>query len=252
MLFPEYYTSYTDKKLIGKMRYVEISYNAYEVTYDSFAEKLNAIGKMVAAGNINSVRINNGEADINYKNINKIIKKEFKTLLQYELLYKKIRLRAGKITSCEKYMLYPSGSKDDIKGITYIKVIYKTKKGNIEVYIDEEYHKIYESEIPYELYLGWASKVKGYDISTKQTVKVYGYDEPDSSYVQFINGLLKYYTNNEPDSVLRTGYDTIMDTYYSGYIQFNDGTLIEAGRRNIITPENTSVVQIGIPLKEIS
>ena len=38
-------------------------------------------------------------------------------------------------------MLYPSAGNNNIKGITFIKTVYKLKKGEIEVYIDEEYHK---------------------------------------------------------------------------------------------------------------
>lgn len=249
MIFPEYYTSYTDKNLFGKMEYVDVKYNAYEVTYNSFAEKLNAIAKMINTGSINSVKLNNGTTNINYKNINKIVRKEFNELLKYELLYRKMRLRAGKIISCEKYMLYPSDGKDDIKGITYIKVVYKTKKGNIEVYIDEEYHKVYETDIPYDLYLGKASKVKGYNIST------YGkslYDEIDYSYFQIMNGLLKYYTNDEPNNVLNVSYDSIMNAYYSGNIEFNDGTVLEAGRRKVIMlQEDFTIMRIGINLKDI-
>lgn len=246
MVFPSYYTSYTDKKLLSKMEYVNVSYNAYEVTYNSFVEKLNAIGKMVNAGNINSVRINDRETDINYKNINKIVKKEFNDLLKYELLYRKIRLRAGKITSCEKYMLYPSGGNDDIKGITYIKVVYKTKKGEIEVYIDEEYHKIYETKIPYEVYLGKAAKVENYEISTTGTIKFY--DKPDASYFQIMNGLLKYYTNEEVNSSVTVDYDAIMEDYYSNGIFFNDGTWLAAGRKKVTMPENIKAIQIGINL----
>lgn len=246
MTFPKYYTSYTDKKLFGSMEYVGASYNAYEVTYDSFVEKLHAVGKMVAAGGANSVRLSDREADLNYKNINKIIKKEFKDLLEHELLYRKIRLRARKIISCEKYMLYPSSGKDDIKAITYIKVVYKNKKGNIEVYLDEEYHKIYEFQIPYTLYLGKAAKMKVYKVSTAETALSEAYDSPDASYFQVINGILTYYTSGEPNNMLKVDYDSIMGTYYSGEIMFSDGTSIKAGRTDIVTSDGITVIQVGI------
>lgn len=243
MVFPEYYTSYTDKKLLERVEYVDISYNAYEVVYNSFAEKLNAIGKMSYLGNINSVKIDNREIVLNYKNINTIIKKEFKKLSKYGLLYnERIRLRKGKIILCEKYIIYPSGGKDDIKGVTYIKVVYKTKKGNIEVYIDEEYHKIYAVQMPYDLYLGYASKIKDYGISTNESV--FGYDEIDSSYFEFINGLLKYYYNNKPSAEIN--YYTILDAYYSGGLICDNGIVLEAGRRKFITSEGFEVMQIGI------
>lgn len=38
MVLPGYYTSYKDKQLLDKMEYINASYNAYEVSYTSFAE----------------------------------------------------------------------------------------------------------------------------------------------------------------------------------------------------------------------
>ena len=122
MVLPGYYTDYTDKKLLDKTEYVNASYDAYEVSYTSFVEKIKAIGKITSDSNsYNSVKINDNS--ISYKNINKIIRKEFNVLYKCGVLKRKIRLRAGKISSCEKYMLYPSAGNNNIKGITFIKTV---------------------------------------------------------------------------------------------------------------------------------
>jgi len=127
---PEYFKDYTDKQLFNKTEYITARYDAYEVTYTSFAEKIRAIGRITNSGTgYNSVKIN--DADFDYKYINKIIRKEFNTLYKCGVLGKKIRLRAKKMVSCEKYMLYPSVEKSNLKGISFIKAVYKFKNGKV-------------------------------------------------------------------------------------------------------------------------
>jgi len=287
MYFPVYYTSYSDKRILDKMEYIDVSYNAYKVTYASFQEKLKAIGQFANTGNgINSVRVNDKDmiSGSGYKKINKIVAKEFNELYKCGVVGKKYHMRAGHITSCEKYIMYPSGSKNDIKGITYIKVIYKTKKGKIEVYIDEEYHKIYELEMPYKMYQAGITKIlKEEDIKKYTTVyaeeenkkskagytdtKIYNkklqpflHDIYYDPYYWFIEGLLEYYDfniiNGRTDisnvPYASTGQDIdATEVYLSGYIRFSDGTAIEAGRQDIFVLQDTEYVQIGIRLADM-
>lgn len=208
-------------------------------------QKIRAIGKITNSGaSYNSVKINDTNTD--YKNINKIIRKEFNTLYKCGVLRRKIRLRAGKITSCEKYMLYPSAGQDNIKGITFIKTIYKLKKGEIEVYIDEEYHKIYDFVIPYALYTVDtikklnAAETDGY----KQVYDVGKYIEP---YYVFLENLFKYFNYNISNNALLFSQSDIDNVYNNGAIQFEDGTLVEAGRWNYI--DLKEYMHIGINLK---
>ena len=228
MVLPGYYTDYTDKKLLDKMEYINASYDAYEVSYTSFVEKIKAIGKITSAGNnYNSVKINDNS--ISYKNINKIIRKEFNVLYKCGVLKRKIRLRAGKITSCEKYMLYPSAGNNNIKGITFIKTVYKLKKGEIEVYIDEEYHKIYDFTIPYELYIEAGNEVvnntksQSYDYVKKSPE----YTEP---YYTFLECLFNYFNYNISGNTIVFKQTDINNVYSAGFIEFEDGTIVEVGR----------------------
>lgn len=245
MVLPGYYTDYTDKKLLDKTEYVNASYDAYEVSYTSFVEKIKAIGKITSDSNsYNSVKINDNS--ISYKNINKIIRKEFNVLYKCGVLKRKIRLRAGKISSCEKYMLYPSAGNNNIKGITFIKTVYKLKKGDIEVYIDEEYHKIYDFTIPYELYIPVKNKV----INVSQS-KEYDYTKESPEYTEtyytFLENLFNYFNYNISGNTIIFKQSDIDNVYSGGVIIFEDGTMVETGRWSYTDLKD--YVHIGINLK---
>lgn len=252
VLSPEYFTAYTDKKLLNKTEYINSSYNAYEVTYTSFTEKVKAIGRITNNdGYYNSVKIN--DADFDYKYINKIIRKEFNDLYKCGVLQRKLRLRANKISSCEKYMLYPSVEKDNIKGISFIKAVYKLKKGIIEVYIDEEYHKIYELVIPYELYKNKIITTdSGIVMQSTYSYSVGGIEEKyEDPYYSFIVNLMEYYYGAEAAGSISLS-QCIDNVYYNGFMEFGDGIEVETGRwvySDMQDSEYGEYVHIGINLK---
>lgn len=246
VISPEYFKNYTDRQLFNKTEYINAGYYAYEVTYTSFAEKIKAIGRITNSGTeYNSVKIN--DADFDYKYINKIIRKEFNTLYKCGVLYRKIRLRAKKIVSCEKYMLYPSVERSNLKGISFIKAVYKLKNGIIEVYIDEEYHKIYDFIIPYSLYYKPETKAQAVtetvifkDISANDKYST------DPFYKDMVN-LLGYYDYNTSGGMLLSQY--IESVYYNGVIEFDDGTIVEMGRSDYWEAPGVMYCHIGINLK---
>lgn len=261
IIFPEYYTSYTDKKLLNKTEYIDVSYNTYEVTYSSFAEKLNAIGKAENNGNsITQVKINSSKTFSDYKKINKIIQKEFNDLYTCGVLGKKFRLYAKRITLCDKYMMYPSDSKNNLKGITYIKVVYKTKKGKIKVYIDEEYQKIYELEIPFKMYepaiIKYCTEYKGkygktcYPDSSisDSTTSSYILDKAYyDSYYSFIEAMIIYYDIFKNNILVSQNTDTL-GIYPNAHISFTDGTTLEISRIQVNTMSGRTYIKLGINL----
>lgn len=246
LISPEYFKEYTDRQLFNKTEYINASYDAYEVTYTSFAEKIKAIGRITNSGTgYNSVKIN--DADFDYKYINKITRKEFNTLYKCGVLHRKIQLRAKKIVSCEKYMLYPSVERSNLKGISFIKVVYKLKKGIIEVYIDEEYHKIYDFIIPFELYYKQETKIQAVagtvvykDLSASDKYS-------DGTYYNDIVNLLEYYDYNTSGGILLSQF--IESVYYNGVIEFADGTTIETGKMVYTETTGRQYCHIGIHLK---
>ncbi len=234
---PEYFKKYTDRQLFNRTEYINASYDAYEVTYTSFAEKVKAIGRITNSGTgYNSVKIN--DADFDYKYINKIIRKEFNTLYKCGVLYSKIQLRAKKIVSCEKYMLYPSVERSNLKGISFIKAVYK---------LNEEYHKIYDFVIPYELYYKQETKV--YTVAGTVMYKdVYIGEKYDATpYYDDMVNLLKYYDYNTSGGILLSQF--IESVYYNGVIAFDDGTTIETGRTEYQETTGGQYCHIGIHLK---
>ncbi|MCI9077679.1 MAG: hypothetical protein HFH68_01980 [Lachnospiraceae bacterium] len=250
---PGYFKNYTDRQLFNKIEYISAGYDTYEVIYTSFAEKIRAIGRITNSGTgYNSVKIN--DADFDYKYINKIIRKEFNVLYKCGVLQRKIRPKAKKMVSCEKYILYPSVEKSDLKGISFIKAVYKLKKGIIEVYIDEEYHKIYDFIIPFPLYQIQKVHVQVQKEKAKKfagTVTytdVYSKDEyVINTYYDDMVNLLEYYDYNASGSILLSKY--IDNVFYNGVIEFDDGTAIETGKWNYIETSGTEYYHIGINLK---
>ena len=244
---PEYFKRYTDRQLFNKTEYISASYDAYEVSYTSFAEKIKAIGMITGSGaGYNSVKIN--DADFDYKYINKIIRKEFNVLYKCGLLERKVKLLAKKMYSCEKYMLYPSVESSNLKGITFIKAVYKLKKGTVEVYIDEEYHKIYDFIIPFSMCHKQGIQVQKvtdtYVYSGIQAQKKYSVDP----YYTYMVNLLKYYDYNTPGNMLLS--QSIESVYYEGVIRFDDGTTVQAGRWEYVEVQGGECYyHIGIDLK---
>lgn len=246
MAFPKYFSLYNDSRILDKAEYVDINSDMYEISYTSFKDKLNAVARCTGSGNeLYSVKINDAGFNDDRKSINKIIKDEFNVLYNIGVLPVKIKLYAGKISLCETYTLYSSDDKNGIKGIVYKKIIYKTKRGNIVVYIDEEYHKIYEMIIPIAAFLpkDILSANMVYDNGSNYAINEMGYKTKEDSYIieylyKVINGLFKYY--NVYGSIIEN-YDTDNENYFMGIIQFEDGSILEIEKEIEGTTDSGSI-----------
>ncbi len=227
MIFPKYFNSYRDSQILNKTEYININSDMYEVSYTSFADKLNAIARCRNFGiELHSVKINDTGFRVDNKNINKIVKKELNSLYKLGVLCKKIKLNAKNISSCETFTLYTSDTKNGIKGIVYRKIIYKRKKGEITIYFDEEYHKIYEMALPISLYFPKSTSKTPKQIYKYKSVAASIYDT-DNNYSNLlyatIDGFFSYYNvtgNIEANSIEQSSPN------YIGIITFNDGSAL--------------------------
>lgn len=225
MIFPKYFNLYRDSRILNKTEYINVNNDMYEVSYTSFADKLNAIARCRNFGNeLHSVKINDTGFHIDSKSINKIIKKEFNTLFELGAVCKKIKPTAKKMASCETYALYASDNKNGIKGIVYRKIVYNMKKGKITVYFDEEYHKIYEMILPISLYFP-----KNTSVSYSQTYKenptpktIYDTDNYSNLLYATIDGFFYYY--DVTGSIQKSMYQ--LEPNYIGIVSFHDDSAL--------------------------
>ncbi|MDE6566476.1 MAG: hypothetical protein K2K70_01945 [Lachnospiraceae bacterium] len=142
--FPEYYCAYTDKDTLNNMVTTDIKIQTYETAYTSFAEKIHALTQARDSGNmLSAVRMNETEINPSRKEMTKIVREEFKKMKENQLILTAYKPKAKNMKLCERYTIYVASEQDSMKGISCWKVEYKSKKRNITLYLDEEYHKIY-------------------------------------------------------------------------------------------------------------
>lgn len=253
MICPKYFNLYRDSRILNKTEYINVNTDMYEVSYTSFTDKLNAIARCMEEGKeIRAVKINDTGFSIDNQTINKIVKKEFNSLYKSGGLLKKIKLYAKKISSCETYTLYTVDTKDGIKGIVYRKVVYKTKKGDIVVYFDEEYHKIYEMTVPISLYypknMYEMSDSNKKVLPTSAKTSVSGTDINYSQFrYQIIGGIFEYYNVFDKNSI---DYNYQPNLLCAGLVIFNDGCILEI-RGELISLSDTPSIKLGVNLGEL-
>ena len=263
MIFPKYFNLYRDSKILNKTEYINVNNDMYEVSYTSFTDKLNAIAKCRVFGiEIHSVKINDTGFSVDNKSINKIVKKEFNSLYQSGALYKKIKLNASKISSCETFTLYTSDTKNGIKGIVYRKIVYKKKAGDITVYFDEEYHKIYEIILPLSLYFPKNTSVTPTQIYKEMSNSIY---DTDSNYFSNLlyatmDGFFSYYNvtgdiqenrfyPSKPNCIGSITFDDDSVITLEG-ITFQDSSSLSEDGKSPNLSDNLSI-KIGINLGDI-
>lgn len=261
MLGPKYFNLYRDNRILNKTEYINVNTDMYEVSYTSFTDKLNAIARCMEEGKeIRAVKINDTGFNIDNQTINKIVKKEFKSLYKSGGLLKKIKLHAKEISSCETYTLYTVDPKDGIKGIVYRKVVYKTKKGDIVVCFDEEYHKIYGIIVPVSLY--YPENIYEMSDNTKEVSSIpatHSVSGTDINYSRFrykiMGGIFLYYNlfENSSIDVFNNdfyGYDYQPNLLCAGLVSFRDGRVLEI-RGELISLSDTPSIKLGINLGEL-
>ncbi len=165
MYFPKYLNAFFDEKTLNNVTRRNLNLKTYEISYNSFYEKLHAIARCKKE-ELHVVAVQEAEAKKEKEKITKIIQREIDLLSQgSNFMFRNITLKPSNFVSCETFTLYSSGDTERLKGITYWKILYKKKKETFLFYMDEEYHKIYALEVTRK-----ESSICNYDSSNSKSV----------------------------------------------------------------------------------
>ncbi len=203
MYFPGYLNAFFDEKTLDNVTRRNLNLKTYELSYNSFYEKLHAIARCKKE-ELHVVAVQETEAKQEREKITKIIQREIALLSQESnIMFHNITLKPSNFVSCETFTLYSSGDTERLKGITYWKIMYQKKKETFLFYMDEEYHKIYALEVTRKE-SGLIDLVKPNVVSVAEAEKM-GYQDSDPlfsfmdlSYL-YLDYLVQYY-NLERDS----------------------------------------------------
>lgn len=219
--FPDYYCSYTDKNSLNHMVTTDIQIQTYETAYTSFAEKIHALAQAMGTGaNLSAVRMNN-EADVSpgRKELTRIVRTEFKKMKEQMVIPTAYKPKARNMTVCERYTIYATNQYDKMKGISCWKLEYESKHRKTTVYLDEEYHKIYQLNVLFKSYIDSEGAITFDDLNNTEISKLMSKD----IYLWW-NGIINYYDLNTYPGFFDDGLDNfgVDDFHSSGTVEFND------------------------------
>lgn len=147
MYFPKYLNAFFDKKTLNHVTQRNLNLKTYELSYNSFYEKLHAIARCNKE-ELHVVSVQETGKKQEKEKLTKIVQREINLLAQNgNAMLDNITLKPSDFVSCETFTLYSSGDTERLKGITYWKILYQKKKETFLFFLDEEYHKIYALEV---------------------------------------------------------------------------------------------------------
>lgn len=145
ILFPQYYNMFYDNKTLNRITYMDVSFRMYETPYESFQQKLQTIAYCYSKGiTLHAVKVNETEDEMNNEKLTDIVKKEWNTLMEKNVLVKEGEISGDNLSSREMYTIYTTSEEKSIKGINYWKLTYEGEDYSVTVVLDTEYHKIYD------------------------------------------------------------------------------------------------------------
>lgn len=139
LVFPKYYYRRYDENILNVVTYTDMHVDTYEVSYDSFVEKLHVITRVYHdKGTIQAVRLSELGTGMNKASLTKIANQELKKLRKQNVLVGEeppLKLKKKQMVLCERYVFYGS--------VNCWKLVYDNNTWKVTLYLDEEYHKIY-------------------------------------------------------------------------------------------------------------
>ncbi len=229
MYFPKYLNAFFDQKTLNRVTQRNLSLKTYELTYDSFYEKLFAIARCNKE-ELHVVPVQNRGMRQQKEKLTRIVQKELNLLSEEgNIMLDDVKLKTANFSSCETFTLYSSSDTERLKGITYWKIIYRKKKETFILYMDEEYHKIYAIKVirkESNISCPPLGQIPEYE---EQGIQQLGYQKSVDAFSVFktlagyyTDFLLRYYAL---DKIEFYPLD-IMDRGYGGDILFQDGSVL--------------------------
>lgn len=147
MYLPKYLNAFFDQKTLNHVTQRNLNLKTYELSYNSFYDKLHAIARCKKE-ELHVVPVQETGIVKEKEKLTKIVQKEINLLSQDgNIMLNGVKLKPSNFVSCETFTLYSSGDTERMKGITYWKILYQKKRETFLFYLDEEYHKIYALEV---------------------------------------------------------------------------------------------------------
>lgn len=247
LIFPKYYYQHYDNDMLNRVTYTDIHVDSFEVSYDSFVEKLHVITKMFhTKGVMQAVRVSELGAGMNKASLTKIANQELSKLRKQNVLVSEVklkRLKKKELVSYERYVFCGS--------VSCWRLVYENDNRRVTLYLDEEYHKIYyleksganssasnhsgSADVPVDL----GYEVDGYRGS---------YQGYKSLYYNWWEGMLRYYNfSYQDDNICLSKEESEMQ----GYIIFENQYELLLYNDLAIDMYGDWIWRVGIPIDKM-
>lgn len=135
-----------DRAVLHHIEYQDTTLNTYEVSYESFAEKLHEIARCNGSGvEMHSVVVQELDRSLSDEALTDIVNQELLELLKNQIVLEPVRVSAEHLESRELYTMY---TEDEVMhGINYWKLCYEDADCEVTLYLDTEFHKLYSIEL---------------------------------------------------------------------------------------------------------
>lgn len=145
---PKLYSGVWDQKLEHKVGYEDMELTAYQVPYDSFYQKLYVIAVCKYKGySLKTVKVKEIGESLSDEELTKLIQDELGGFREQRVFSNKVNISTEQLLAREKYTLYDAKGSGGFNAVQFLKVVYQLESGTITVYLDSEFHKIYDMEI---------------------------------------------------------------------------------------------------------
>lgn len=135
-----------DKSTLHHIEYQNAALSAYEVSYESFGEKLHELARCNGKdGGLCSVLVQEINSNMSDESLTDIVNQELALLAENKVLTEPLTVSPEHMESRDMYTIYTA--EEVVSGIRYWKICYKEEDYELAVYLDTEFYKFYGIDI---------------------------------------------------------------------------------------------------------